>query len=191
LLIVAVGIGWLFASAGLNVTLGQLILPMFVIGAGFGVISAQLPNIQMSTLSPALQGEGSGLAETGKELGIGLGTAVIGSIMFSLAIGGFVDNVGRQADIPLTPQERTETILLIEDEAVPDEAIEEISQRVPNLEQLGKDAYVEGFQVTLGVLVGVLLAALLAASFIPKVETEAVTAPKVNEVVADLSAKRV
>ena len=98
--------------------------------------------------------------------------------------------MARQADIPLTPQERTETILLIEDEALPDEAIEEISQRVPNLEQLGKDAYVEGFQITLGVLVGILLVALLAASFIPKVETEAVTAPKVKEAVADVSAKR-
>jgi Na+/melibiose symporter-like transporter len=190
LLAVVAGISWLFFAAGLNVTLSKLVLPMFVVGAGIGVISSQLPNIQVSTLLPALQGEGSGFAETGKELGIGLGTAVIGSIMFSLALGGFVDNVARQANIPLTPQERAESILLIEDQAVPDRAINEISRRVPNLEQLGKQAYVEGFQITLGVLVGIVLAALLVASFIPKVETAAVTAPEVKETVADVSAKR-
>lgn len=190
LVVVAIGMVWLFFIISLNVTLGQLILPMFVIGCGIGVISSQLPNIQMSTLTPVLQGEGSGFAETGKELGVGLGTAVIGSIMFSMAIGGFVDNVARQADIPLTPAERAETILLIEDQAVPDRAINEISQRVPNLEQVGKEAFVEGFQIALGVLVGVILISLLAASLIPRVETEAVTAQDIKEAVADVASKR-
>ncbi len=188
--VLAVGMVWLFATVSLNVTLGQLILPMFVIGCGVGVINSQIPNIQMSTLTPDLQGEGSGFAETGKELGVGLGTAIIGSIMFSMAIGGFVDNVARQADIPLTPEERAETILLIEDEAIPDRAINEISQRAPNLEQLGKEAFVEGFQIALGVLVGVVLAALFVASFIPRVETEEATAQDVKEAVADVSSKR-
>jgi len=188
--VVMVGVVWLFFTVSLTVTLGQLILPMFVIGAGFGVITSQIPNIQMSSLTPDLQGEGSGFAETGKELGIGLGTAVIGSIMFSMAIGGFVDNVARQADIPLSLEERAETILLIEDEAIPDKAINEVSQRVPNLEQVGKEAFVEGFQIALGVLVGVLLVSLLVASFIPKVEPEKVTAQEVKEAVADVSSKR-
>ena len=188
--VVAVGVVWLFFTVSLTVTLSQLILPMFVIGAGFGVITSQIPNIQMSSLTPDLQGEGSGFAETGKELGIGLGTAVIGSIMFSMAIGGFVDNVARQADIPLSLADRAETILLIEDNAVPDQAINNVSQRVPNLEQVGKEAFVEGFQIALGVLVGVLLLSLLAASFIPKVEPEQVTAPEVKEAVADVSSKR-
>ncbi len=190
LVVVAVGMIWLFFTVNLDVKLGQLILPMFIIGCGFGVISSQIPNIQMSTLIPELQGEGSGFAETGKELGIGLGTAVIGSIMFSMAIGGFVNNVARQVDIPLTQEERAGTILLIEDEAIPDKVINEISQRVPNLEELGEEAFVEGFQIALGALVGILLISLLLASFIPKVEPEEVTAPEVKEAVADVSSKR-
>jgi MFS family permease len=190
LLVTAVGLVWLAFVADVDMTLGSFLLPMFVMGAGWGVISAQIPNIQLSTLSPKLQGEGSGFSETGKELGIGLGTAVIASIMFSMAIGGFVDRVARQADIPLTVEERSEAVLLIEDEALPAEAVEAISQRVPNLEQVGKEAYVEGFQIALGLLVGVLLLALLLASFIPKVETEAVTGEETKELVADVSSKR-
>jgi MFS family permease len=190
LLITAAGVVWLVFVADVNMTLGTFLLPMFVIGAGFGVISSQIPNIQLSTLSQKLQGEGSGFAETGKELGIGLGTAVIASIMFSVAIGGFVDNVARQANIPLTIAERAETILLIEDEALPAEAVEAVGQSVANLEQLGKEAFVEGFQIALGVLVGLLLLAVLMASLIPRVETEVVTAQETKELVADVSSKR-
>jgi Na+/melibiose symporter-like transporter len=190
LLVTGAGIVWLTFTVSPSLTLGQLLLPMFVIRAGVGVINSQLPNIQMSTLAPALQGEGPGFAETGKELGIGLGSAVIGSIMFSMAIGGFVDNVARQANLQITPQERSEAILLIEDEAIPEQAINQIAQQIPNLEQLGVEAYVEGFQIALGVLVAILLFAIFVASFIPKVETEEVTAPEVKEVVADVSGKR-
>jgi len=190
LVVIAVGLIWLVYVADVNMSLESFLLPMFVIGAGFGVISAQVPNIQLTNLNPGLQGEGSGFSETGKELGIGLGTAVIGSIMFSMAIGGFVDSVARRASIPLTIEERAETILLIEDEAFPEEAMEALSQRVPNLEQIGNEAFVEGFQIALGVLLGVILVALLLASFIPKVEIEQVTAEETKELVADVASKR-
>ncbi len=63
-----------------------------MLGAGFGVVGAQLPNLQMADLLPELHNDGGGAAEIGKELGIGLGTAVIGSIMFNIAIRSFVDN---------------------------------------------------------------------------------------------------
>ena len=89
----------------------DLLLPMFVIGCGSRVLISQIPNVQLSSLSPELQGEGSGFAETGKELGIGLGTAVIGSILFSLAIGGVVDGVARQAHVPLAPDERSALVV--------------------------------------------------------------------------------
>lgn len=190
LLVTAAGIVWLASVAHVDMTLGDFFLPMFVIGAGWGVIASQVPNIQLSALSPRLQGEGSGFSETGKQVGVGLGTAVIASIMFSMAIGSFVDNIARQADLPLTADQRAEAILLIEDEALPNEAIEAISQRVPNLEQLGKAAFVEGFQVALGALAAVLLAATLVASFIPRVEKEEVTAQETTELVRDVSSKR-
>lgn len=190
LLVTTAGVVWLVFVARVDMTLSSFLLPMLVIGTGWGVISAQIPNIQLSTLSPRLQGQGSGFSETGKELGIGLGTAVIASIMFSMAIGGFVDNVARQADIPLTLEERAEAILLIEDEALPDEAVEAISQRIPDLEQVGREAYVEGFRIALGALAAILLAALLLASLIPRVETGEVTAEGTKELVADVSSKR-
>jgi len=190
LIVVAVGLGWLAFAVDVNMTIGSFVLPMFAIGAGWGVISSQLPNIQLSTLSPKLQGEGSGFAETGKEFGIGLGTAVIGSIMFSIAVSGFVDKVARTADIAMTTQERADVILMIEDQSLPAEAIDAVSKIVPDLDALGKQAFVEGFQVALGMLAAIILLSLLISSFLPRVEPEKVTAEEIKEQVADISSKR-
>ena len=110
--------------------------------------------------------------------------------MFSMAIGGFVDNVAKQTNISLTVEERAQAILLIEDEAFPVEAAEAVARRVPDLEQLGNVAFVEGFQIAVGVLAGVVLVSLLLASFIPKVPVEAVKDRDVRESVADVSSKR-
>ena len=67
-LVTIIGLVWLAVVVDVNMTLGSFVIPMFIIGAGWGVIGAQIPNIQLSTLAPELQGEGSGFAELGKEL---------------------------------------------------------------------------------------------------------------------------
>lgn len=190
IIVTAVGLAWLALVANTNLTLWQMILPMFLTGCGWGVVSAQVPNVQLATLSPDLQGEASGFSETGKELGIGLGTAVIASIMFSLAMGGFVDRVATATDLSLSAEQRAAVIVQLEDQSFPQEAAQQIAQQVPNLEQLSKDAYVEGFQLALGVMVLILIGSLIIASFIPQVGSEQVTAEETKEAVADVSAKR-
>ncbi len=171
----------------------DLLLPMFVIGCGSRVLISQIPNVQLSSLLPELQGEGSGLAETGKELGMGLGAAFIGSILFSLAIGGVLDGVARQANTAMAPDERSAIVVDLEDNALPDEALRDLAQLPADarqaLEAVVEDAYVGAFQGTLGVLASVLLLALMVASFIPKVETEGVTDPETKEAVADVSSR--
>jgi len=98
--------------------------------------------------------------------------------------------VARTADIQLTVQERAEAVLMLEDQTLPAEAINELSQTIPNLDALGKQAFVEGFQVALGMLVAIVLLSLLVASFIPKVDPEKVMAEETKEQVADISGKR-
>lgn len=193
--VVVVGMVWLSAVVSLNATLVQFALPMFVLGTGFGVVSSQAPNITLSTLTPEQLGEGSGLAETGKELGVGLGTAVVGSILFSLAIGGVVDGTAQLFAIDLPAAERNAIIVELEDSGLPDEVEQEIAQLPAEarqaLDTVVEDAYVGAMRGTLGVLVGVVLAALLVASFIPKVEPETVTAEETREAVADVSSRRI
>jgi hypothetical protein len=110
--------------------------------------------------------------------------------MFSFAVGGSVDGVARQMDVSVSPEQRNELIVQIEDEALPDEVAKIISEAVPNLKNVVTAANVEAFEITLGVLVAVLLLALLIASFLPRVEPDEVAAPDVKQKVADVSSKR-
>jgi MFS family permease len=170
--VVVAGFVWLFIACTPSMTVVDGALPMFVVGLGFGVVVTQVPNVQLSTLPAELQGEGSGLAETVKALGVGLGTAVIGSVMFGLALGGMVDMVAEQVEVELTIKERSELIIQVEDQTIPEDVEELVATQVPNLEELTRAAYVKAFQTTLGVLAGIVLLAILVASFIPRVETE-------------------
>jgi hypothetical protein len=150
-----------------------ILLPMIVVGLGFGTVTTQIGNIQISSLKPELQGGGSGFAEMSKEIGVGLGTAVIGSIMFSVAIGGLVDKVAREAHEQISPEERAELILQVEDNVVPDDVDRIIEERVPNLDELNREAYVDAFKITLAILIVMVLSCLFIVSFLPKVEVQA------------------
>lgn len=170
--VVVAGFVWLFIACTPSMTVVDGALPMFVVGLGFGVVVTQVPNVQLSTLPAELQGEGSGLAETVKAVGVGLGTAVIGSVMFGLALGGMVDMVAEQVEVELSAKERSELIIQVEDQTIPEDVEELVATQVPNLEELTRAAYVKAFQTTLGVLGGIVLLAILVASFIPRVETK-------------------
>jgi MFS family permease len=173
LLVIVAGFFWLSTVVSPQLTILTVALPMFVVGLGFGTVFAQVPNVQLSGLPAALQGEGSGLAETCKGIGVGLGTSLIGSVMFGLALGGMVDTVATQTRVELSAEDRSALIVKIEDDTVPREVEQFVSDKVPNLEEIMREAYVRAFQTTLGVLTGIVLAALLVASFIPNVGAKA------------------
>lgn len=171
--IAAGGMLWMVTVSSLSMTPLVALLPMGVVGLGFGIVTTQVSNVLISPLRPDLQGSGSGFAEMSKEMGVGLGTAVIGSIMFTVALGGMVDKVAVAAGEQIAAEERAELIVQIEDQRVP-EAVERIvAERAPNLEDLSRTAYVEAFQVTLGVLIAMVLLALFIASFIPRIRGDA------------------
>lgn len=68
-------------------SVGQLLLPMFVIGLGFGAGLAQVPNIALSAVRVNERGEATGLNTTAQDLGVGFGAGVIGSLLLSPALG--------------------------------------------------------------------------------------------------------
>jgi hypothetical protein len=172
MVLAAAGMMWLATVSSLSMTPAIAMLPMIVVGLAFGVVTTQVSNLLVSPLSPGLQGSGSGFAEMAKALGVGLGTAVIGSILFTAALGGMVDKVAVEAGEQITLQERAELIVQVEDENLPEEVERIVAERVPELEALTREAYVEAFQVTLGVLIAMVLLAFFVASFIPCIEAE-------------------
>ncbi|KPK57440.1 MAG: hypothetical protein AMS21_11480 [Gemmatimonas sp. SG8_38_2] len=82
-----------------------------------------------------------------------------------------------QAGERITAAERAELILQIEDEVVPAEVDRIVAERVPNLTELTRTAYVEAFQLTLGILMGMILLAMFIAAFIPRIDPSSLGSP--------------
>lgn len=75
---------------------------MAIFGLGFGLMASQLGNVIMSSTGEADRGETGGLQGTAQNVGMSLGTAMIGAILIASMSGGF--NKAAQADPSISAQ---------------------------------------------------------------------------------------
>ncbi len=87
LMLVIVGLTWMRLVMSPSVEVGQLLLPVFVLGLGFGAGLAQSPNIILTAVRPEQQGEAAGLNTTAQDMGVGLGAGIVGSLFLSQITG--------------------------------------------------------------------------------------------------------
>ena len=85
--LLVLGLIWLRMVVGPAVSIGQMVLPMIVMGLGFGLGLAQAPNISLSAVRADEQGEATGLNTTAQDVGVGFGAGVVGSLLLSVALG--------------------------------------------------------------------------------------------------------
>ena len=85
--LLVLGLVWLRMVVGPAVSIGQMVLPMIVMGLGFGLGLAQAPNISLSAVRADEQGEATGLNTTAQDVGVGFGAGVVGSLLLSVALG--------------------------------------------------------------------------------------------------------
>lgn len=109
------GVLLLYGVTSLSLALGQMIIPMGVIGVGLGLIMAQLDNLTLSAVRSEDTPEASGTNNTTRELGNALGTAVIGSLLMAFFFGGVVDGLMRTTNISLSIQEQKVLVVELED----------------------------------------------------------------------------
>lgn len=83
------------ATVGSDMALGLLIG-----GAAIGLIAGQLPNMILSGVEPREASEASGLQGTAQNLGMALGTAVIGTVILSVALASISDQVAASPVLP-------------------------------------------------------------------------------------------
>jgi len=87
LVIGVAGLTWLRLVMNPGVEVDQLLLPMFILGLGFGAGLAQAPNIILSAVRSEVQGEAAGLNTTAQDMGVGLGAGIVGSLYLSQIMG--------------------------------------------------------------------------------------------------------
>ncbi len=83
------------ATEGSDMALGLLLG-----GIAIGLIAGQLPNMILSGVEPDEASEASGLQGTAQNLGMAMGTAVIGTVILSVALSTISTDVGDSTTIP-------------------------------------------------------------------------------------------
>ncbi len=144
---------------------------LLIAGVAIGLIAGQLPNLILSGVEPNEASEASGLQGTAQNLGMALGTAVVGTVILSLAftsIGNQVEESAIPEELKPQVEDVLKTALSSADPEFEDaltQAPIEVQQRV---EEVYDEAALRGFQGA--IIVGGLVALLgaLIAIWLPK-----------------------
>jgi len=81
LILFAAGAGWAVLTAGTNSTWDDFLPSMCVIGIGIGLVFAPLTTIAMYNVPERLAGAASGILNTMRQVGAGVGTAAVGALL--------------------------------------------------------------------------------------------------------------
>jgi MFS family permease len=115
-LIMAVGIWLTGQDASMQMSPMDLLPAMILLGAGGGLIMAQVATVTMSTVPPEQGGAASGVSETAKEIiGQGFAIALAGSILFGAVYASMVDDYSRLEGITLNDAEHQQIVVELED----------------------------------------------------------------------------
>jgi MFS family permease len=173
------------ASEGSDLALGLLIG-----GLAIGLVAGQLPNMILSGVDPDEASEASGLQGTSQNLGMALGTAVIGTVILTVGLSSISADVDESTTLPDGLKEQISLALdnqLTEPET--DQVLDEVAKQAPEVQeeadQIFRDGTVRGFQGA--ILVGGLVALFgaLVAFRLPRKKLEPDDDDGPDRVVAD------
>ena len=152
---------------------GDLWLGLVVAGVGLGLVVGQLPNMILSGVDAEEASEASGLQGTAQNLGMALGTAVVGSVILTTATLSFGTQVTDSSVFSEETKAAVENTLTRQLETAGVEGIEEaFSAEPPEVQEeaarLFEDSAVHGFQAAIIAGGIVALLGMLLAIKLPK-----------------------
>jgi EmrB/QacA subfamily drug resistance transporter len=183
--------GYILATSLATATEGwDMALGLFIAGIAIGLIAGQLPNMILSGVDQDEASEASGLQGTAQNLGMALGTAVIGTVILSVALTSIGNDV--EASTTIDDDVKDEVAAVVErpfenaDAALLQEGIEDFpADQRAELEEIYDVGTLRGFQgaILAGGLVA-LFGALLAFRLPKKkLESDPSTEARVEEIV--------
>jgi MFS family permease len=110
-------IGTLLTWSVISPTLGlaDLVLPGLFFGVGTGLLLGPIVNLILSYVRQRQRNEASSARNANTQLGTSLGTAIIGSLLLLGFFVAVVDEVAEEAGLTLTPAEREQLAIALED----------------------------------------------------------------------------
>lgn len=185
-----IGLILFYRQISLNITIGQMIIPLAVFGVGMGLLMAHLVNLILSSVAAKDSPEASGTNNALDQLGNSLGTAVVGSLLMAFFLGNVVDAVLANNNITVSPQERTQIITQLEDarEVITEEEYQTVYQQLPTavqqrIEELKDRSIVMAMEDTLIIVAALLFVMFLLSTFLPKEEKKITPTERVPDTV--------
>jgi MFS family permease len=174
---------WVYRTAGLELAWQNLVPALFGFGAGAGLVLARLTEITLSPLAPDELGAGAGGDSTGKELGVAMGVAVLGSAFMLMVYTDVVVAYDAHEGLPVaTSEERARAVVELEDWAakLSDEQWRAYLASLPEATaraygEIVAQAYVTGYRSVLRILLGVVGVMLLVSSWLKPPEARGET----------------
>jgi hypothetical protein len=100
LILNAIAIVTLRFPVAVDMKLAWLIPGLAIYGVGLGLVLSQINNLTLSAVDVKSAGEASGVTNTFRQVGISLGTAIIGAILISTILGGLEGAVAHNGAVP-------------------------------------------------------------------------------------------
>ena len=90
----------LLSGIELDASVAIVSVPMLLMGFGMGSLASQLGAVTVSALPTERSGEVGGLQNTGSNLGISIGTALAGSVLFAVLATSMITGIQQNPQVP-------------------------------------------------------------------------------------------
>jgi MFS family permease len=100
ILAIAGGMLMMFTKLNINATSHDFLPAMIVYGLGIGLMMAQINNVIMSSVTVEKAGEVSGISNTMRQLGMTLGSAIIGAVLLTAVSTNLTNNINDSLILP-------------------------------------------------------------------------------------------
>lgn len=171
--LVVVGILLLYRVISLEMSSTDMILGFLIFGAGIGLILAQITNATLSSVPDEENNEASGFNFTFRQMGISMGTAVIGGVLLTATLLSLVSGMLDVGGIDVSASEVRQLSVIVEDAVQAMSPVEQQTaldamppETVSQLNQLTLDSWVRGMKIALIAMLITTLLCFAPASFL-------------------------
>jgi MFS family permease len=161
------------AAMDVSITGAEIAVAFAVLGIGVGLIGSQVMNLSLSIVVPERTSEAAALMSTSQNLGMSLGTALLGAMLLAgLAVGA----AGLIEESTVVPEEvKGEILASVEQEVefMSDDQLQALLEDVPadiaeEILAINREARVQGMKTALWAAVIIALLGLIPAWFLPR-----------------------
>ena len=171
--LVAVGLVLLFRVINLEMSASDMVPGFLIFGMGTGLVLGQLTGVTLASVPDEENNEASGVNFTFRQLGISMGTAVIGAVLLTTVLLSQVSGLMDASGIDISASEVRQLAVVMEDSVQTMSAVEQQTaldtlppETVSQLNQISLDSWIHGNKVALIAMLFTTLSCVGAASFL-------------------------